>query len=94
MRTAQAHRTVTAVVMPSDAQASPCMPPKHEFKVVPFSVGTSEPAVVSDEASPHRAAEVLNAGVAKALLSEDVPPDDLPFATGPLGCWGPSRPTS
>jgi pyruvate dehydrogenase (quinone) len=33
-------------------------------------------------------AEVLGAGVAKALLGKDVIPDDLPFVTGPIGLLG------
>jgi pyruvate dehydrogenase (quinone) len=33
-------------------------------------------------------AEVLGAGVAKALLGKDVLPDDLPFVTGPIGLLG------
>jgi pyruvate dehydrogenase (quinone) len=38
-------------------------------------------------------AEVLGAGVAKALLGKDVIPDDLPFVTGPIGLLG-SEPTN
>ena len=38
------------------------------------------------------AAELLGAGVAKALLGKDVVPDDLPFVTGPIGLLG-SRPS-
>ncbi|MCB0905495.1 MAG: thiamine pyrophosphate-requiring protein [Nocardioidaceae bacterium] len=34
------------------------------------------------------AANVLGAGVAKALLGKDVIPDDLPFVTGPIGLLG------
>ena len=37
-------------------------------------------------------AELLGAGVAKALLGKDVLPDDVPFATGPIGLLG-SRPS-
>jgi pyruvate dehydrogenase (quinone) len=37
-------------------------------------------------------AEILGAGVAKALLGKDVLPDDLPFVTGPIGLLG-SRPS-
>ncbi|MFF4028048.1 MULTISPECIES: thiamine pyrophosphate-requiring protein [Nocardia] len=37
-------------------------------------------------------AEVLGAGVAKALLGKDVLPDDLPFVTGSLGLLG-TRPS-
>src|SRR5438105_1385246 len=38
------------------------------------------------------AAELLGAGVAKALLGKDVLPNDLPFVTGPIGLLG-SRPS-
>ena len=33
-------------------------------------------------------AELLGAGVAKALLGRDVLPDDLPWVTGPIGLLG------
>jgi pyruvate dehydrogenase (quinone) len=33
-------------------------------------------------------ADILGAGVAKALLGKDVIPDDLPFVTGPIGLLG------
>ena len=32
-------------------------------------------------------AEVLGAGVAKALLGRAAVPDDLPFVTGRSACW-------
>jgi pyruvate dehydrogenase (quinone) len=38
------------------------------------------------------AAEILGAGVAKALLGRDALPDDLPFVTGPIGLLG-SKPS-
>jgi pyruvate dehydrogenase (quinone) len=34
------------------------------------------------------AADLLGAGIAKALLGKDVLPDDLPFVTGPIGLLG------
>ncbi|MGQ0815002.1 MAG: thiamine pyrophosphate-requiring protein [Gemmatimonadota bacterium] len=37
-------------------------------------------------------ADLLGAGVAKALLGKDVLPDDLPFVTGPIGLLG-SKPS-
>jgi pyruvate dehydrogenase (quinone) len=40
-----------------------------------------------------RTAEVLGAGVAKALLGKDVIPDDLPFVTGSIGLLG-TEPTN
>ncbi|MEN3259861.1 thiamine pyrophosphate-requiring protein [Sodalis endosymbiont of Spalangia cameroni] len=39
------------------------------------------------------AADILGAGVAKALLGKDVLPDDLPFVTGAIGLLG-TRPSS
>jgi len=39
-----------------------------------------------------RVADVLGAGVAKALLGKDVLPDDLPFVTGAIGLLG-TRPS-
>jgi pyruvate dehydrogenase (quinone) len=116
MRTAQARRTVTAVVIPGDVQTLEYTPPKHEFKMVPSSMGISGSSVLPDEAGLRTAAEVLNAGervaimigqgarnaadevvevadvlgagVAKALLGKDVLPDDLPFVTGAAGLLG------
>ena len=44
----------------------------------------------ADEVS--QVAELLGAGVAKALNGRDVLPDDLPFETGPIGLLG-SKPT-
>jgi pyruvate dehydrogenase (quinone) len=38
------------------------------------------------------AAELLGAGIAKALLGREVVPDDLPFVTGPIGLLG-SKPS-
>jgi pyruvate dehydrogenase (quinone) len=40
-----------------------------------------------------QAAELLGAGVAKALLGKDVLPDDLPFVTGAIGLLG-TKPSS
>ncbi|WP_030405937.1 thiamine pyrophosphate-requiring protein [Streptomyces albus] len=40
------------------------------------------------EAEVVEAAELLGAGVAKALLGREVVPDDLPFVTGPIGLLG------
>ena len=38
-------------------------------------------------------ADVLGAGIAKALLARDILPDDLPYVTGPLGMLG-TKPSS
>lgn len=40
------------------------------------------------ESEAVEAAELLGAGVAKALLGREVLPDDLPFVTGPIGLLG------
>ncbi|QKG22331.1 thiamine pyrophosphate-requiring protein [Actinomadura verrucosospora] len=40
------------------------------------------------EAEVIEAAELLGAGIAKALLGREVVPDDLPFVTGPIGLLG------
>ncbi|MER7013513.1 thiamine pyrophosphate-requiring protein [Saccharopolyspora sp. NPDC000359] len=116
MRTAQARRTVTAVIIPGDVQDMPYEPPKHEFKMVPSSMGMSGTSMLPDQDSLRRAADVLNegervaimigqgargaaaeveqvadvlgAGVAKALLGKDALPDDLPFVTGAAGLLG------
>jgi pyruvate dehydrogenase (quinone) len=120
MRTAEAKRTVTAVVIPGDVQDMEYAPPTHAFKMVPSSLGLSEATLVPDRKDLHHAAEVLNAGervaimvgqgartaadevvevadvlgagVAKALLGKDVLPDDLPYVTGGAGLLG-TRPS-
>lgn len=43
-------------------------------------------------AEVERLADVLGAGVAKALLGKDVLPDDLPYVTGAIGLLG-TRPS-
>ncbi len=116
MRTAQGRRTVTAVIIPNDVQDLEYAPPRHEFKMVPSSLGMSRSAPVPSAADLDRAADVLNsgsrvamlvgqgardavdevvetadvlgAGVAKALLGKDVLPDDLPFVAGAAGLLG------
>ncbi|MDA3642922.1 thiamine pyrophosphate-requiring protein [Saccharopolyspora indica] len=116
MRTALARSTVTALIIPGDVQTLAYEPPKHEFKMVPSSMGISGASLLPDEAGLKHAADVLNAGervaimigqgargaaeeveqvadvlgagVAKALLGKDVLPDDLPFVTGAAGLLG------
>ncbi|WP_030294828.1 thiamine pyrophosphate-requiring protein [Streptomyces katrae] len=120
MRTAQAERTVTAVIIPADVQQLDYSPPTHAFKMVPSSLGSPSYAPVPPSAELARAAEVLNAGkkvavligqgargarteveeladvlgagVAKALLGKDALPDDLPYVTGSIGLLG-TRPS-
>jgi pyruvate dehydrogenase (quinone) len=69
IRTAQARRAPTAVIIPNDLQEEPYTPPKHVFKNVPSSppsVARSE--VRAADAEIQRAAEVLNAGSKVAVL--------------------------
>ncbi|MEU6346907.1 thiamine pyrophosphate-requiring protein [Streptomyces sp. NPDC046977] len=68
MRTAQAKRTVTAVIIPADVQELDYSEPEHAFKMVPSSLGMSSSAPVPDDADLARAAEVLNAGEKVAVL--------------------------
>ena len=116
IRTAQANKTVTAVIIPGDVQDLEYSPPKHEFKMVPSSLGISDSALIPSDDDLRAAADVLNAGervammvgqgargaaqevtqvadllgagVAKALLGKDVLQDDLPYATGVAGLLG------
>ena len=69
MRTAQARRAPTAVIIPADLQEEPYTAPEHAFKQVP----SSPPSAVRFTLAPPddelaRAAEVLNAGRKLAIL--------------------------
>ena len=120
IRIAISQHAPTAVIIPSDVQELDYSAPGHEFKMVPSSLGLSEPEVTPGTEDLRRAADVLNsgskvailigqgarnagdevvavadmlgAGVAKALLGKDVLPDDLPFVTGSIGLLG-TRPS-
>jgi pyruvate dehydrogenase (quinone) len=120
MRIAISERTVTALILPSDVQELEYSAPTHAFKMVPSSLGISEPELLPPEADLRRAAEILNAGervavligqgarrareevveladllgagVAKALLGKDVLSDEMPFVTGSIGLLG-TRPS-
>jgi pyruvate dehydrogenase (quinone) len=120
IRTAIAHRTPTAVIVPSDVQELEYAAPKHQFKMVPSSLGIDWPTIAPDDPAIDHAAEVLNAGekvailvgsgargareeveqvadllgagVAKALLGKDVLSDELPYVTGSIGLLG-TRPS-
>jgi pyruvate dehydrogenase (quinone) len=119
-RVALSQRSPTCVIVPSDLQEVAYSPPGHAFKMVPSSLGFTQPEIVASEAEVARAAEVLNdgarvailvgqgarhaaeeveqvadllgAGVAKALLGKDVLPDVLPYVTGAIGLLG-TRPS-
>ena len=117
MRIAQAERTVTALIVPTDVQEAKAVEtPPHEFKINPSSMGYNRPRVVPHDDDLDRAADVLDegervailvgqgarhaadrvieaadllgAGVAKALLGKDVLSDELPFVTGAIGLLG------
>jgi len=117
MRIAKAMRTVTCVIVPANLQeeAAEEQAP-HKFKMVPGTVGYSEPRVMPKQGDLMQAADILNegkkvamlvgqgargaadevlqtadllgAGIAKALLGKDAVPDDLPNVTGAIGLLG------
>jgi pyruvate dehydrogenase (quinone) len=68
MRIASAQRTVAAVIIPSDVQELDYSAPTHAFKMVPSSLGISEPALVPSESDLRRAAEILDEGNRVAIL--------------------------
>ncbi|MER6797594.1 thiamine pyrophosphate-requiring protein [Amycolatopsis mediterranei] len=69
MRTAEASRAPTALIIPSDLQDAEYTPPKHAFKQVPSSPpNTSWPRPVPPEADMAAAAEILNSGEKVAVL--------------------------
>ena len=68
IRTAMARRAPTAIIIPNDVQELEYSPPRHEFKMVPSSLGIDWPEVSPDSAALQRAADVLNAGRKVALL--------------------------
>ncbi|WP_205696045.1 thiamine pyrophosphate-requiring protein [Conexibacter sp. SYSU D00693] len=119
VRTAQARRSVTALVFPGDVQDEPHRdPPRAHGAVVSSSRPASGSVFRADDAAIAEAAEVLNAGervailvgqgakgaldevlevaellgagIAKALNGRAVVPDDLPQVTGPVGLLGSS----
>jgi len=69
VRTALAERAPTAIIIPADVQELAYSAPTHEFKMVPSSLGTSWPVVVSDDDAILAAAEVLNAGSKVAIMA-------------------------
>ncbi|MFC4857946.1 thiamine pyrophosphate-requiring protein [Actinophytocola glycyrrhizae] len=69
IRTAEAERAPTALIIPADLQEEEYTPPQHEFKQVPSSRPSRVLATtVPDEDEIRRAAEVLNAGEKVAIL--------------------------
>jgi pyruvate dehydrogenase (quinone) len=68
-RIAQAERTVTAVILPSDVQELDAVEqPEHAHGTVHSSVGFSPPRVVPRDDDIRRAADLLNAGERVAIL--------------------------
>jgi pyruvate dehydrogenase (quinone) len=120
IRTAQSRRAPTAIIIPADVQKLDYAAPGHAFKMVPSSLGLTQPRTLPDEEALRRAADLLNdgskvailagagargarheleqvadllgAGVAKALLGKDVLSDELPNVTGSIGLLG-TRPS-
>jgi pyruvate dehydrogenase (quinone) len=76
-------------IVPVDAELERAANVLNEGTKVAILVGQGA-AGAEDEVV--QAAELLGAGVAKALLGRAVLPDDLPFVTGPIGLLG-SRPS-
>jgi pyruvate dehydrogenase (quinone) len=72
-------------VLPDEAELAKAAEILNEGSKVAILVGQGAAAA---EAEVVEAAELLGAGVAKALLGRDVLPDDLPFVTGPIGLLG------
>ncbi|NEE02036.1 thiamine pyrophosphate-requiring protein [Phytoactinopolyspora halotolerans] len=69
IRTAEARRSPTAVIIPSDLQEQEYEPPEHEFKQVPSSPpSVSHSVVIPPDDEIAAAAEVLNAGEKVAIL--------------------------
>lgn len=69
IRTAEAQRAPTAVIIPNDVQEEKYTPPKHAFKQVPSSRPSHpRPSLLPAEDDIRAAAEVINAGRKVAIL--------------------------
>src|ERR671910_790401 len=79
LRISQAERTVTCIIVPNDVQTLDAV------ERVAMLVGQGA-LHATDEVI--EVAELLGAGVAKALLGKAAVPDDLPFVTGSIGLLG------
>ncbi|HXV06236.1 MAG TPA: thiamine pyrophosphate-requiring protein [Solirubrobacterales bacterium] len=84
---------------PMDHLQSRVIPPEHEVRrAVEILNAGSRVAILVGAGARDAAkevtevAELLGAGIAKALNGRDVLPDDLPFVTGPIGLLG-SKPS-
>ena len=69
IRTAEAERAPTAIIIPADVQELEYSAPTHAFKMVPSSIGTEWPTTSPGDDAIRRAAEVLNAGSKVAILA-------------------------
>jgi pyruvate dehydrogenase (quinone) len=76
-------------ILPPEAELDRAADVLNEGRKVAILVGQG---AARAEAEVVQAAELLGAGVAKALLGRAVVPDDLPYVTGPVGLLG-SRPS-
>jgi pyruvate dehydrogenase (quinone) len=72
-------------VLPPDAELQRAATILNEGERVAMLVGQGARAAADEVVE---IAELLGAGVAKALLGKDVLPDDLPFVTGSIGLLG------
>jgi pyruvate dehydrogenase (quinone) len=68
IRVATGQRCVAAVIIPSDVQELDYAPPTHEFKMVPSSLGLTQPELIPAEQELRHAAEIINAGEKVAIL--------------------------
>jgi len=69
IRIALTERAPTALIIPADVQELEYSAPEHAFKMVPSSLGISQPTAVPDNEAIGRAADVLNAGSRVAILA-------------------------
>src|SRR4051812_41484541 len=67
-RIAQATRSPTCIIVPSDVQEAPHADPPRTHGALFTSAGVTRPHVVPREEDLHRAAEILNAGHKVAML--------------------------
>jgi pyruvate dehydrogenase (quinone) len=78
------------LVMPREAELARAAEVLNSGKKVAILIGAGAREAAAEV---EQVAELLGAGVAKALLGKDALPDDLPFVTGAIGLLG-TRPSS
>jgi pyruvate dehydrogenase (quinone) len=88
LETACGYARPTVVPPPEDLDAAATMLDAGERVAMLIGQGAR-----GAEAQLLAVADVLGAGIAKALLARDILPDDLPYVTGPLGMLG-TKPSS